>query len=139
MDWRTNQPKTPKKGHFNPYLCTNGKFYLLLLETIFFSLSPTLISFSFLILQSIIRGLRESGVFTSAITNARRLSKQKSAVGNPSNSTITNTGDDTTKHSAEGSESQATRRKILESSIVHEEAIPPVSPPGLFKDMLMRT
>jgi hypothetical protein len=61
-------------------------------------------------------------------------------VGNPSNSTITNTGDDTTKRSVKGSESQATR-KILESSTssVHEEAIPPMSPPGLFKDMLMRT
>ncbi|XP_078174602.1 glycosyltransferase-like At2g41451 [Carex rostrata] len=90
--------------------------------------------------MSIIRGLRESGVFTSAITNAKQLSKEKSVAGNLSNSTITNTGDDVTKPSVKGSESQATRRKILEeSSIVHEEAIPPVSPPKLFKDMLMRT
>lgn len=60
--------------------------------------------------------------------------------GNLSNSTITNTGDDVTKPSVKGGESQATGRKILEeSSIVHEEAIPPVSPPKLFKDMLMRT
>lgn len=60
-------------------------------------------------------------------------------VGNLSNSTTTNTGDDKNEPSVKSSESQATRRKILESGIVHKEAIPPMSPPGLFKDMLMRT
>ncbi|KAJ4765600.1 glycosyltransferase-like protein [Rhynchospora pubera] len=89
--------------------------------------------------MSIIRGLRESGVFTSAIANAKQLSKEKSMVQKLSNSTITNTGEDITKPSVKGSKSQATGRKILESTIVHEKAVPPMSQPGLFKDMLMRT
>ncbi|KAJ3694520.1 hypothetical protein LUZ60_010000 [Juncus effusus] len=83
--------------------------------------------------MSIIRGLKESGVFTLAITNAKQqLSKEKFL------STVENIHNNTVK--SENDESQAKGRKLLEvSSSLFEEAVPPMSPPGKVHDMLMRT
>ncbi|KAJ1281844.1 hypothetical protein BS78_03G004900 [Paspalum vaginatum] len=82
--------------------------------------------------MAIIRGLRESGVFTSAVTSAKAHSNTKST-----NTSLENKGPIQTNGTAALSISesghdklQATVRKILEMVDVQEEAMPPMSPPG---------
>ena len=78
-----------------------------------------------LCLQAIIRGLKESGVFTSAVTSAKAQSETKSSnmgLGGKE-SIIPNT-------TAGHEKLQATARKILEMVDAQEEAMPPMSPPG---------
>ena len=76
-------------------------------------------------MQAIIRGLKESGVFTSAVTSAKAQSETKSSnmgLGGKE-SIIPNT-------TAGHEKLQATARKILEMVDAQEEAMPPLSPPG---------
>ncbi|XP_006643956.3 glycosyltransferase-like KOBITO 1 [Oryza brachyantha] len=77
--------------------------------------------------MAIIRGLKESGVFTTAVTSAKAQSKVKS-----SNTGLQNKESihpNTTQGS--GDHLQATVRKILEMVGAQEEAVPPMSPPSL--------
>ncbi|XP_072979097.1 glycosyltransferase-like At2g41451 [Typha angustifolia] len=100
--------------------------------------------------MAIIRGLKESGVFSSAVTSAKSLSKEKflSSMENLQNRTsiVPNSRphgiqahNTSTLRKGGSGESQATARKVLEMASIHEDAVPPMSPPGLFDDLLMRT
>ncbi|XP_020574917.1 glycosyltransferase-like At2g41451 [Phalaenopsis equestris] len=90
--------------------------------------------------MAIIRGLRESGIFTAAIASAHSQSKQKSSSSmvNLQNSSISE------QHSLQSSittestfhESKATARKVLEAGSNQGGAVPPLPPPGL-GDLLM--
>lgn len=83
-------------------------------------------------MQAIIRGLKESGVFTSAVTSATAKSKTKpSNIGLENKESIrpnTTTGESILEGGHE--KLQATVRKILEMVDAQEEAVPPMSPPG---------
>ncbi|XP_010917929.1 glycosyltransferase-like At2g41451 [Elaeis guineensis] len=88
--------------------------------------------------MAIIQGLRESGVFSSAIASAQALSKDKSLpmgdLQNKNSSTLPNLSigaSIATTRGAGGKESLAAARKILETIVFTENAIPPTSPPGL--------
>jgi hypothetical protein len=83
--------------------------------------------------QAIIRGLKESGVFTSAVTSAKAQSKRKSSniMGVENKDSIlpnVTAGQSTLEGGHENL--QATVRKILEMVDAQEEAMPPMSPPG---------
>lgn len=75
-------------------------------------------------LQAIIRGLKESGVFTTAVTSAKAHAKLKS-----SNTDLKNK-ESNHPNITQGDHLQATVRKILEMVDAQEEAMPPMSPPG---------
>uniref|UniRef100_A0A0D9Y5P2 Glycosyltransferase family 92 protein n=1 Tax=Oryza glumipatula TaxID=40148 RepID=A0A0D9Y5P2_9ORYZ len=72
----------------------------------------------------IIRGLKESGVFTTAVTSAKAHAKFKS-----SNTDLKNK-ESIHPNITQGDHLQATVRKILEMVDAQEEAMPPMSPPG---------
>jgi len=76
-------------------------------------------------LQAIIRGLKESGVFTSAVTSAKAQSKTK-----PSNMGLGDKESMVANITVGHEKLQATVRKILEMVDAQEEAMPPMSPPG---------
>ncbi|XP_020097677.1 glycosyltransferase-like KOBITO 1 [Ananas comosus] len=85
--------------------------------------------------MAIIRGLKEASVFSSAITSAKLHSKDKLL---PSTENLRN-GSSALPNSRAGDSSQARSRKVLETANTYEDAVPPMSPPGLFDNMLMRT
>ena len=81
-------------------------------------------------LQAIIRGLKESGVFTNAVTSAKAQSKIKSSNMGLENEAIQLNGTAGQSTLEGGHEKlQATVRKILEMVDAQEEAMPPMSPP----------
>ncbi|XP_008793104.3 glycosyltransferase-like At2g41451 [Phoenix dactylifera] len=89
--------------------------------------------------MAIIQGLRESGVFSSAIASAQTLSKEKflssmEGIQNKNSSALPKLSTAASKNmtrGAGGKESYAAARKILETAVFTENAIPPISPPGL--------
>jgi ribosome biogenesis GTPase A len=87
--------------------------------------------------QAIIRGLKESGIFTAAVTSAKANLKVKSSnIGLENKESIhTNVTAARSTMLKEGGDdnSQATARKILEMIDIHEEAMPPMSPPGFLE------
>jgi hypothetical protein len=87
-------------------------------------------------LQAIIRGLKESGVFTNAVTSAKAQSKTKSSnmgLGNKDPIQPNGTAGQSTLEGSHG-KLQATVRKILEMVDTQEEAaMPPMSPPGFLE------
>ncbi|CAM0880553.1 unnamed protein product [Alopecurus aequalis] len=87
--------------------------------------------------MAIIRGLKESGIFTAAVTSAKAHPKAKSSnIGLENKESIhTNVtaARSTTLKEGGNDDSQATARKILEIIDVQEEAMPPMSPPGFLK------
>ena len=89
--------------------------------------------------QAIIRGLKESGIFTAAVTSAKAHPKAKSSnIGLENKESIhTNVtaSRSTTLKEVVNDNSQATARKILEIIDVQEEAMPPMSPPGFLELM----
>ncbi|XP_062188919.1 glycosyltransferase-like KOBITO 1 [Phragmites australis] len=82
--------------------------------------------------MAIIRGLKESGVFTSAVTSAKAHSKTKSSNMGLENKESIRPNTTAGQSTLEGSNDkmQATVRKILEMVDNQEEAMPPMSPPG---------
>ena len=81
-------------------------------------------------LQAIIHGLKESGVFTNAVTSAKAQSKIKSSNMGLENEAIQLNGTAGQSTLEGGHEKlQATVRKILEMVDAQEEAMPPMSPP----------
>ncbi|TVU23050.1 hypothetical protein EJB05_32780 [Eragrostis curvula] len=86
---------------------------------------------------AIIRGLKESGVFTSAVTSAKASSKMKSSnMGLEQRESIrSNVTADQSTLGGSKDELQATARKILEMVEKQEDAMPPMSPPS-FVEML---
>ncbi|KAK4285431.1 hypothetical protein QN277_002128 [Acacia crassicarpa] len=84
---------------------------------------------------AIIQGLRESGVFSSVIASAPKLSREKFLMSiDSSNSTRTPaSGSLPSRDSQRGKEHHGTARKILdiESAASHEVAVPPLSPPAM--------
>jgi ribosome assembly protein YihI (activator of Der GTPase) len=84
-------------------------------------------------LQAIIRGLKESGVFTSAVTSAKGHSEMKSldkGLGNKDSIRLNVTTGQSTLGGGRSDTLQASARKILEMVEKQEEAMPPLSPPG---------
>ncbi|KAF7824646.1 glycosyltransferase-like KOBITO 1 [Senna tora] len=85
--------------------------------------------------MAIIQGLRESGVFSSVIASAPKLSKEKFLLSIDSSNSSRAAASESlpSRNTRRGKENQATRRKILdiESAAFHEVAVPPLSPPGL--------
>uniref|UniRef100_A0A0D9UYP6 Uncharacterized protein n=1 Tax=Leersia perrieri TaxID=77586 RepID=A0A0D9UYP6_9ORYZ len=73
---------------------------------------------------AIIRGLKESGVFTTAVTSAKAHKEKQSNMGLPN---ITQSSGDPLK---------ATVRKILEMVDAQEEAMPPLSPPSFLNPIV---
>ncbi|XP_072969002.1 glycosyltransferase-like KOBITO 1 [Typha angustifolia] len=82
----------------------------------------------------IIQGLREFGVFSSAVASGQLLSKERTlskdnlqngTYAQPINGSLNSVERDSTK------DSQKSARKILEVARLTENAIPPLSPPGL--------
>ncbi|PKU71165.1 hypothetical protein MA16_Dca014790 [Dendrobium catenatum] len=93
--------------------------------------------------MSIIRGLRDSGIFTATIASASSQSKQKllSSMENLQNSSVAGQNplkDDLLQQSTSQESSKATARKVLETGSNEDGAVPPLSPPGL-GDLLMET
>ncbi|OVA12795.1 hypothetical protein BVC80_1023g5 [Macleaya cordata] len=88
-----------------------------------------------LCLQSIVKGLRESGVFRSVIESAQKLSKDKflSSIESRNSSRATSSETLSTRKIGNREESKATVRKVLEVEHTgyHAAAIPPLSPPGM--------
>ena len=85
-------------------------------------------------LQAIIRGLKESGVFTNAVTLVKAQSKIKSSNMGLENEAIQLNGTAGQSTLEGGHEKlQATVRKILEMVDAQEEAMPPMSPPGFLE------
>nr|ACN35887.1 unknown [Zea mays] len=86
--------------------------------------------------MAIIRGLKESGVFTNAVTSAEAQSKTKSSnmgLGNKDPIQPNGTAGQSTLEGSHG-KLQATVRKILEMVDTQEEAaMPPMSPPGFLE------
>ncbi|PWZ34630.1 Glycosyltransferase-like KOBITO 1 [Zea mays] len=86
--------------------------------------------------MAIIRGLKESGVFTNAVTSAKAQSKTKSSnmgLGNKDPIQPNGTAGQSTLEGSHG-KLQATVRKILEMVDTQEEAaMPPMSPPGFLE------
>ncbi|KAG1335042.1 Glycosyltransferase-like [Cocos nucifera] len=93
--------------------------------------------------DAIIQGLKESGVFSSAVVSAKTLTKEKflssvESLQNKNSSVVPSLRAEVSQ-SLSGSSlrrgsdgaSQATARRILEMASVHKKAIPPMSPPGL--------
>jgi hypothetical protein len=87
--------------------------------------------------QAIIRGLKESGIFTAAVTSAKAHPKVKSSnIGLENKESIhTNVtaARSTTLKEGGNDNSHASARKILEMIDVQEEAMPPLSPPGFLE------
>ncbi|CAD6233688.1 unnamed protein product [Miscanthus lutarioriparius] len=84
--------------------------------------------------MAIIRGLKESGVFTNAVTSAKAQSKIKSSNMGLENEAIQLNGTAGQSTLEGGHEKlQATVRKILEMVDAQEEAMPPMSPPGFLE------
>lgn len=94
--------------------------------------------------QSIVQGLRESGVFSSAIASAQMRSKGsllpslEPKTKNNSSTLISNSRgsgsqsiSDSSHTRTGGREIQTSARKILEVADNSLKAIPPLSPPGL--------
>ncbi|XP_077218231.1 glycosyltransferase-like protein [Tasmannia lanceolata] len=94
--------------------------------------------------MAIVQGLRESGIFSSAIASARKPSKEKFLSSIEQNPRSSNSSElpsarasgsqslpSKSNRKNSGKESQATARKVLEIVDVTHEAIPPLSPPGL--------
>lgn len=84
--------------------------------------------------MAIIQGLRESGVFSSVIASAPKLSKEKFLMSiDSSNSSRASSGSLPSRNSLRGKGQQATARRILDvdSATSHEIAVPPLSPPGM--------
>ena len=94
--------------------------------------------------QSIVQGLRESGVFSSAISSAQTRSKGsllssfEAKTKNNYSTVISNSGGSGSQSISEsshtrtgGREIQTSARKILEVADNSVKAIPPLSPPGL--------
>nr|ACG42913.1 KOB1 [Zea mays] len=86
--------------------------------------------------MAIIRCLKESGVFTNAVTSAKAQSKTKSSnmgLGNKDPIQPNGTAGQSTLEGSHG-KLQATVRKILEMVDTQEEAaMPPMSPPGFLE------
>lgn len=82
-------------------------------------------------LQAIIRGLKESGVFTSAVTSAKAQSSNMGLEDKESIQLNVTGGQSTLEGGHE--KLQATVRKILEMVDAQEEAMPPMSPPGFLE------
>lgn len=82
-------------------------------------------------LQAIIRGLKESGVFTSAVTSAKAESSNM-GLENKGSIQLNVTAGQSTLEGGHG-KLQATVRKILEMVDAQEEAMPPMSPPGFLE------
>ncbi|XP_019704603.1 glycosyltransferase-like KOBITO 1 isoform X1 [Elaeis guineensis] len=93
--------------------------------------------------MAIIQGLKESGVFSSAVVSAKTLTKEKflssmESLQNKNSSVVPNLrasasqsiSASTLRRSSDG-ESQATARRILELASVHNKTMRPMSPPGL--------
>ncbi|XP_062230558.1 glycosyltransferase-like KOBITO 1 [Phragmites australis] len=82
--------------------------------------------------MAIIRGLKESGVFTSAVTSAKAQSKMKSSNMGLENKESIRPNVTAGESTLEGNNDklQATARKILEMVEDQEEAMPPMSPPA---------
>lgn len=82
--------------------------------------------------QAIIQGLRESGVFSSVIASAPKLSKENFLLSiDSSNSTRAAASQSLpSRNTGRVKEHQATTRRILDI----EEAVPPMSPPGIQDD-----
>ena len=89
----------------------------------------------FIMLQVIIKGLREHGVFTSVIESAEQasLSKAKflSSAESSNSSRTTKSGRAFTSRKTGKIDPQATTRRVLEftDDSTHSSAIPPLSPP----------
>ncbi|KAL5226390.1 hypothetical protein ABZP36_014655 [Zizania latifolia] len=79
--------------------------------------------------MAIIRGLRESGIFTTAVTSAKARAKVK--LSNTDLQNKESIRPNITKGS--GDHLQASVRKILEMVDAQEEAMPPMSPPSFFR------
>ncbi|XP_043723439.1 glycosyltransferase-like At2g41451 [Telopea speciosissima] len=86
--------------------------------------------------MAIVKGLRESGVFSSVIASAQTtISKEKFLSSVESSNSTRGSGSKLMSSRKFGSsgESQATARKVLEITDTdsHMEAVPPLSPPGM--------
>ncbi|KAL9233803.1 hypothetical protein vseg_008752 [Gypsophila vaccaria] len=78
----------------------------------------------------IVQGLRESGLFTSVIASASTNPSKDKLI---SNSTRSDRSVVSSRKVGKTTDFQATVRKVLEveDDVVHEPAVPPLSPPGL--------
>lgn len=91
----------------------------------------------FFLVQVIVQGLRESGVFSSVIASAAQttLSKDQflSSVESSNSSRESTSGAITSRKIGKIIDSQATARRVLgfTDDASHPSAIPPLSPPGL--------
>ena len=91
--------------------------------------------------QAIIQGLRESGVFSSVISSApTTLSKDKflASIESSNSSRAAASQSLPSRKMGRSSESHATARKVLETAatVLHEVAVPPLSPPGMDDDFV---
>lgn len=117
-------------------------FYNLKLFCIpFFHHFPFNMTFTCCMFQAIIQGLRESGVFSSIITSApTSLSKDKffSSIESSNSSRAVASQSLPSRKIGRSRESKATARKALEISDIatYEVAVPPLSPPGMDKDII---
>ncbi|XP_052171128.1 glycosyltransferase-like KOBITO 1 [Diospyros lotus] len=91
--------------------------------------------------MAIIQGLRESGVFSSVISSApTSLSKDKflASIESSNSSRAAASQSLPSRKMGRSSESHATARKVLETAatVLHEVAVPPLSPPGMDDDFV---
>ncbi|KAK9682490.1 hypothetical protein RND81_10G077200 [Saponaria officinalis] len=91
----------------------------------------------------IVQGLRESGLFTSVIASASTTHPKDKLISSleTSNSSRTDQSVVSSRKVGKTTDFQATARKVLEvaDEVVHEAAVPPLSPPGVDDDVMLES